>query len=318
MDHTYPDPFLGGSIRIPPAFCGVYGLKTTHNRTMGMSSSVCVIGPMAATAADLTIAYRHMAQPTPADPAQNLLALSLPPSPSAKKPLGICDEWIATAAPDVLAVFNAAVAHLTTHLNYEPIPIKLPFLREGQIAHAATCLTECASDARSRVQDPSHFLRPLNYPNRILIGTGAQTPAVDYLKYGQIRQVIMQHLAHLFEEHPGLLVLTPTTPLAGWPMHAGDQKYGCSDGNLSIRNMTFAWLANTSGCPAVTVPGGYVAPAQGEGKLPVGVMAMGEWGAEEQLLGFAGEVEGYLNGVYPGGRTRPEEWADVIGLAREG
>ncbi|KAK4136831.1 amidase signature enzyme [Trichocladium antarcticum] len=307
----------GGSVRIPTAFCGTYGLKTTHNRTMGLSSSVGIVGPMAATAADLTIAYRHMAQPNPHDPAQNLHALSIPRSPSAPKPLGICREWVATAAPDVLTVFDAAVAHLTTHLNYTLVPIQLPFLRQGQIAHAATTLAESASDALSRAADPARYLAPLNYPNRVLLAAGAQTPALDYLRYGQIRHVIMQHLAHLFAAHPGLVVLTPTTPLAGWPIHPGDQRYGCSDGNLSIRNMTFAWLANTSGCPAVSFPGGYVAPVQGEGVLPVGVMAMGEWGAEEQLLGVAGEVEGYLNEVYPGGRRRPEEWADVIGLARE-
>lgn len=316
----------GGSIRIPPAFCGVYGLKPTHNRTITMSSSVCVIGPMAATVADLTIAYRLMAQPNPDDPSQNLLAPSIPPSPSfsPKKPLGICRDWIAIAAPDVLTVFDRAVAYLTTHLNYTVIDIKLPFLREGQVAHAATCLTESASDAQARTPHPSRFLSLLNHPNRILVGTGAQTPATDYLKYGQIRQVIMAHLAWLFDQHRGeensngLLVLTPTTPMAGWPIRKGDEKYGCSDGNLSIKNMTFAWYANTSGCPAVTCPAGYVEPAQGKGRLPVGLMAMGEWGCEEQLLGFARDVERYLNESYPGGRQRPEEWADVIGLAREG
>ncbi|KAK4041573.1 amidase signature domain-containing protein [Parachaetomium inaequale] len=309
----------GGSMRIPPAFCGVYGLKPTHNRTCHMSSSMCVIGPMAANAADLTIAYRIASQPNPDDPAQNLLAVSTPLSdPAAKKYLGICREWIATAAPDVLAILDASLAHLTTTLNYQVVDIKLPFLREGQLAHSAICLTECAADARGRVQNPSRFLTLLNYPNRVLVAAGAQTPAIDYLKYGQIRQVIMQHLAFLFQKYPGLLVLSPTTPVAGWPIAAGDQRYGCLDGNMTIRNMTFAWLANMSGCPAVTFPAGYVDPEQGEGVLPVGLMAMGEWGMEEQLLGFAREREGYLNEVYPGGRRRPEEWADVVGLVREG
>lgn len=302
-------------MRIPTAFCGVYGLKPTHNRTCGMSSSMCVIGPMTSTVADLTIAYRLMAQPIPDDPAQNLLAVSTPPDPTSPKYLGICREWLAAASPDVQRTFHTAVAHLTTARGYTAVEIRLPFLREGQIAHAATCLTESAADARHR--SPRGLLRPLNYPNRLLVGAGAQTPAIEYLRYAQLRQVIMAHLAHLFETHPGLLVLTPTTPMAGWPRRAGDEAYGFSDGNLSIWNMTFAWYANTSGCPAVTCPAGYVAPAQGEGNLPVGLMAMGEWGAEEQLLGFASEVEGYLNGAYPGGRQRPAEWADVIGLARE-
>jgi Asp-tRNA(Asn)/Glu-tRNA(Gln) amidotransferase A subunit family amidase len=224
---------------------------------------------------------------------------------------------VATASPDVQRIYDAAVAHLTSRLGYTAVDIRLPFLREGQIAHAATCLTEAAADARGRTRNPAHFLRLLNRPNRINVGIGAQTPAADYLRYGQLRQVLMQHLAFLFAAHPGLLVLTPTTPMAGWPRHAGDDAYGSSDGNQTIRSMRFVWVANMSGCPAVTCPAGYVEPAQGEGMLPVGLMAMAEWGMEEQLLGFAREVEGYLNEAYPGGRRRPEEWVDVIGLAKE-
>ncbi len=304
-------------MRIPPAFCGVYGLKPTHNRTMTMNSSVCVTGPMTATAADLTIAYRLMAQPNPSDPGQNLFAVSTPPSPSAKKTLGICREWLAIADPDVLAILDQTLAHLTSPAggNYTVVDIRLPYLREAQIAHSATCLTESATDARGRA--PKNPLAPLNYPNRLLVGTGAQTPAVDYLKYGQLRQVVMQHLAWLWEQHPGMLVLSPTAPYAGWPITPGDEKYGCLDGNRSMRNMTFAWLANVAGCPAVSFPAGYVEPKQGVGMLPVGMMVMGEWGEEEQLLEFAGERERYLNEVYPGGRKRPEEWADVIALAKE-
>lgn len=313
------DALSGGSMRIPPAFCGVYGLKPTHNRTCGMSSSMCVVGPMAATAADLTIAYRLMAQPNPDDPAQNLLAVSTPPPTSLTTPkyLGICREWLAVASPPVRAILDQTLAHLTSPAggSYQPVDIQLPYLREGQIAHSATCLTEAACDARGR--KPADPLSLLNAANRILVGAGAQTPALDYLKYGQLRQAIMAHLAFLFESYPGMLLLTPTTPIAGWPIQPGDDAHGCFDGNLSMRNMTFAWLANTSGCPAVSFPAGYVDAEQGEGLLPVGLMAMGEWGEEERLLAFAREREGFLNEVYPGGRRRPEEWADVIALARE-
>ncbi|KAJ4290752.1 hypothetical protein N0V88_006501 [Collariella sp. IMI 366227] len=307
----------GGSVRIPTAFCGVYGLKTTHNRTCSMSSSMCVVGPMAATVPDLTIAYRIMSQPNPDDPGQNLLAVSTPPNPTAKKYIGLCHEWLDTASPEVINIFDDAVNHLTTNFGYEAIDIQLPFLRQGQVAHAATCLTEAATDATGRTTPASRYLSLLNYPNRILVGTGAQTPGVDYLRYGQIRTVIMQHLAFLFEKYPGLLVLTPTSPMPGWPIHPGDEKYGNSDGNLSIKNMTFVWYANTSGCPAVTCPVGYLPPKQGEGNVPVGLMAMGEWGAEEQLLAFAKDTEGYLSEAYPGGRQRPKEWVDLVGLARE-
>ncbi|KAK0624649.1 amidase signature domain-containing protein [Bombardia bombarda] len=311
----------GGSMRIPPAFCGVYGLKPTHNRTCTRNSTMCVIGPMCPTVADLTVAYRIMSQPNPQDQTQSLFALSTPPSPSSssstKKYLGICSEWIARATPEVRAVFDAAVHHLTATMGYETVDIKLAYLSQGQLAHAAICLAEGADEAKTRTRDPARWLQLLSHPNRILLGMGSQTPAGEYLRYGQIRNVIMQHMAFLYEKYPGLLVLSPTTPIAGWPVKSGDDAYGFSEGNTSIMNMTYAWYANMCGCPAVTCPAGYVDPKQGKGKLPVGLMAMAEWGEEEQLLAFAGDVEGYLNGAYPGGRLRPEQWADVIGMARE-
>ncbi|KAK3393812.1 amidase signature domain-containing protein [Podospora didyma] len=311
----------GGSIRIPPAFCGVYGLKPTHNRTCTRASTMCVVGPACATAADLAIAYRIMAQPNPSHPDQGHFALSVPPSssPSQKKYLGICREWVARSDADVLAVFDKAVHYLTSTLGYETVDIKLPYLREGKLAHAGTCVTEAADDAKARSsRGAANYLSLLSLPNRMLVGAGAQTPAADYLKYTQIRQVIMSHLAFLYEKYPDLLILTPTTPLAGMPIHPGDQKYGFSDGNNALKSMTYVWLANSSGCPAVSCPAGFVEPAQGDGRLPVGLMAMAEWGAEEQLLAFARDTETYLNETYPGGRVRPAQWADVLGLAKAG
>ncbi|KAK1752566.1 N-acylethanolamine amidohydrolase [Echria macrotheca] len=311
----------GGSCRIPPAFCGVYGLKVTHNRLRTQNSSVCVVAPMASTVADLTIAYRTGSQPNPADPNQSLFATSLPPPPSSKKYIGICREWVAIADADVRAALDKVIAHLTSaRMGYEVVDIQLPYLRQGQLAHTGICITEGADMARDRVDDPNNVLRPLSHPNRVTIAIGMHTPAVDYLKYGQIRQAIMAHLAWLFERYPGLLVVTPTTPSAGWPIIDGDTRYGVSDGNRTVRNMMYAWLANFTGCPAVSCPGGYVAPkhpaGKDEGVLPVGVMAMGEWGAEEQLLGFARDVEGYLNEAYEGGRRKPEEWCDVLGIVK--
>jgi hypothetical protein len=50
--------------------------------------------------------------------------------------------------------------------------------------------------------------------------------------------------------------------------------------------------------------------------MPVSLMAHGEWGSEEQLLGWAGEAENYLHRVYEGGRVRPTAWLDVMETAK--
>jgi len=311
----------GGSMRIPPAFCGVYGLKTSYNRTMYRKSTMAVVGPMAATAADLTIAYRIAAQPNTSDPSASLFAVSTPPSPSAKKYLGIYRDWIDRSDKDVIAVFDKALTHLTKPVadggaGYEAVDIKIPYLRQAQLAHGSVCLAEFLEDARTRAKDPNNFLHLLSYPNRIMVSIAKQTSAEDYIKYSQIRMAVMQHLAYLYETYPGLLIFTPTVPIAGWARHPDDEVYGMSNANITLRNMSYAWLANSSGCPAVTCPGGYVDTQVGEGKLPVGLMAVAEWGGEENLLSFAKDTEAYLNQVYEGGRVKGSGWLDVLKAAK--
>ncbi|KAI3396724.1 hypothetical protein diail_11751 [Diaporthe ilicicola] len=317
----------GGSIRIPPAIAGQVSLKTSHSRTTAMNSSMCIVGPMASNVADLTIAYRTIAQPDPSDPVTGLFAPSVPPprgdEDKKKKLLGLCHPWIARATPAVREHFDRAVAHFTRTLGYETVDIDLPLLREGQVAHGATCLAEAADHARDRVPPGNakgqHWADLLSPANQVMTAVGSQTTANDYMKFAQVRATIMSHLAFLFERHgPGLLVASPMMPDVGYAVTPGDERYGFTDGNRALRSMSYAWLANTSGCPAATVPVGYAEADRGTGKLPVGMLAMGMWGEEERLLAWAADGERYIRDVYPGGRLKPEGWVDVIGLARDG
>lgn len=306
----------GGSIRIPTAFCGHYGLKTTYNRVVSMKSAICIIGPMASTVSDLTIAYRLMSAPNPDDSIQASLAPSIPPSPTAKKVLGIYRAWFDKAAPDVLKATNKAIDYLTEKLGYEVVDITIPYLQEGQAAHSAWALVESVDHQRTRSPGSDGALDMVNHCNMCMQTMGALTTGIDMVKTGQLRELLMQHLAFLFKKHPGLLIVTPTVPDAGWKRHPGDEAYGFIDGPRTFRTMMYIWLANATGCPAISAPVGYVEPEVGEGKLPVSLQAIGEWGAEEQLLAWARDTETYLNDGLEGGRNRPKDWADVIELAK--
>lgn len=325
----------GGSIRVPTASAGCTALKPSHNRTVVMQSSMCIVGPMCANAADLAIAYRVMAQPDLADPVAGLFAPSVPPPPppaagagagvGAKRRLGICHPWIAQASADVRGVFDRAIAHYVDELGYEVVDIDIPLIQEARIAHGAINLAEAAEHAKARVPPAEAAATGVRWAdllapaNAVTTAIGAQTTANDYMKFAQVRSVVMRHLAFLFETHgPGLLIATPTLPDAGYAITAGDEAYGFTDGNRCLRSMLFVWLANMSGCPAATVNGGYVAPATGEGTLPVGLMALGMWGEEERCLAWAAEGERLLRDKVEGGRRRPDGWVDVVALAKEG
>jgi hypothetical protein len=235
------------------------------------------------------------------------------PSPGTTYPrrIGIDKKWFDRADANVKSVVQKAVDYYRDTLGYEIVDIKIPHLKEAQMAHALTILNEVTSAVKRT------DLKKLLPPNQILLTVGKQASCADFLAAQRIRTMVMEHLAFLFKKHPGLIIVTPTTPNAGWPIHKRDAKYGSSDGNRSIRNMEYVWLANFAGVPSISLPVGYVDPVQGEGKFPIGLMGAGEWGSEDQLLHFGYEGEKYLNEVYEGGRLKPKHWVDVFGLVEE-
>lgn len=303
-------------MRIPSSYTGVYGLKPSAGRisirpTANLAKSTSVPGPMACHMTDIQIGWKLMSQPDPI----NQQPPPPPPRPQTnfqlkrKKFLGIYQPWLDRADSTVRAAYQQALNYLTTKLGYEVVDITIPLIHDGQLAHAMTILCEVASGVSS-VQD-------LTPANQILPSVGGRTPAIDLLQAQKVRNLLMQHLAYLWDEHHGMIILTPTTPNAGWAYHPGDLKYGCSDGDMQMRSMEYVWLANFTGCPALSAPMGYLDPVVGEGKVPIGLMGLGEWCSEDELIAFGYDCETYLHEQHEGGRVGPENFVDVMGLAAE-
>lgn len=284
---------------------------------MNHSSTCAVNGPIASDIASLSAFYQVLAAPDPSSifPAPSLNILS--PSLKRNKVLGVPEVWLARATPAIQTLCRSFIDKMVTEHDYTLVPLTIPFLAQGQLAHAMTVLTDAAT-----LLPVTDNLTPAN---RIMIALGTVTPAVDYVLAQKLRQCLMQHMAFLWKQYPGMLVVTPTTSCAGWKRHPGDEKYGVSDGNTTLQTMEYVWMANFLGLPGLSVPVGFVVPegvevagevaGEGvEGRVPVGLMAMGEWGQEEEMLRWAQEAENL--GWKEGRRARPRIWVDLVEKAK--
>ncbi|KJR82428.1 Amidase family protein [Sporothrix schenckii 1099-18] len=328
----------GGSVRIPASFCSVYGLKPTHGRlSFKPGQNHCMtcacLGPLAGDLRTLATVYSVLGQPHPTSifppvpPPSVLLDRAQPSYPSSlsvthssatsQRTLGIPRAWFERADSVVRELCLSYIDRLVREHGYETVDIEIPYLVEGQTAHALTVLT----DAAGLLPEYGN----LTMANRILLALGRTTPSTDHLLAQKLRRLLANHLSHLWHKYPGMVIMTPTTSCAGWPVrNPNESHWGISDGDTTIRTMEYVWLANFCGLPSISFPAGYAVP-EGQpnagtiagpdvvGKVPVGIMATSEWATETDLLrlGLDAEVISAERNV------RAPNWVDVIGTAQK-
>lgn len=174
----------GGSSRIPAAFCSIFGLKPSHGRLshkpgVNYSNTCAVNAALAADIISLTAFYRIIGAPDSACSTSSLFPplcpLKFPPPISTQsgrsKIIGIAEPWFARSTPAIQRLCRSLLDRLVSTYDYTLVPIDIPFLPEGQSAHAMTVLSDAATALPS-----THNLTPAN---KILIALGAVMPSTE-------------------------------------------------------------------------------------------------------------------------------------------
>jgi amidase len=274
---------IGGSIRVPAHFCGLYGFKPTEHRVSGLGHIpplpgagatvrlMNCIGPIARSVSDLALAYSVIAGPFPGDP-------DVPPVPV--QPIkrieikGLRIAWAPSfPGSPAAAPIRTAIAHLAARLADEGahVAAALPDL-SGQRTFVASAADQCDLWAEYEAA----FTRLIG-----LIWQGKPAAAADLLAAIADRDRFITAWERFFTEWDAILCpVTATTAFA----HADQVTELLVDGQPVPYKWAFNFcrLINLTGHPAVVLPLGQDA----EG-LPFGVQLIGPRWGDERLLGIA-------------------------------
>jgi amidase len=305
----------GGSIRIPAAFCGIYGLKPTHGLVpytgiMPIELTLDHTGPMTATVEDNALLLEVLAGPDGLDPRQYGGAVAKPYREAlgrgaAGLKIAVVEEGFGhpQSLPQVDAVvraaaeryrgLGAAVETVSVPMHRAGNAIWLPVAAEGAIMQMMlgngfgfnwqglylTSMLDFHSAWRNRADELSDTLK-----NTMLLGHYMVTRYRGhyYAKAQNLVRRLRRAYDDVLERYD--LLLMPTLPIVATPLPEANAPVG------EILQRGFEMLANTAqfDCthhPAMSLPCGMV-----DG-LPVGMMLVAKAFDEETIYRAAAAFE---------------------------
>jgi len=251
----------GGSVRIPAAFCGITGLKTTHGRVSldgvwPLAPSLDTVGPMARDVAGVATG----------------MALLEPCFLVAAQPTARIGR-IRPDGFDVDPVIDAAIEAALVASGLEVAEVNLP----GWLAARETCGVlldfEAAQSNRALLVDPA--VRALIGPNVLARLTAAETVTLEDARAARATQAGWRAaMAVALRAADGLLAL-PTVPFFPPPLAEA----------AGIHFTAFTNPVNLAGFPALALP----IPAAG--RLPASLQLIGPPDSEDLLLATGAVIE---------------------------
>jgi AtzE family amidohydrolase len=281
-----------GSIRVPSAFCGIFGLKPTYGRLSRAGSLLFVssldhIGPMARSVTDLAAVYDALQGPDPDDavcaqrakePVSDLLAKGRDGIR-----IAVAGGYFAQLLSPESRAAVAAAAHRLGVVDSVDIP-------GSDAARAAAYVITSVEAARERFTELRDRIDDFDPNTRYRFLAGAFLPADWYVKAQQFRRWYSGQLAALFEDYD--VILAPVAPIPA-PRFA--------DAVATIDGMDHALRPLLGRFVQALAPAGLpiaVAPYAPGGALPVGVQIIAAPFREDHALRVAAALQasGFLAG----------------------
>ncbi len=278
----------GGSITIPAAFCGTFGLKPTHRRIPVWPNTeewpqVYDTGPISRSVDDAALALSLMAGPDARDPGSvRTPAPMIDPGPDELR-IAFAESL---AGLPVEAECRAAVRMLAGHCRELGHHVE-PDAPDCSTPAAALDTMGCVEEYLYRGHLLAHQRDALEPGTVEFMERGRRVEAVAFARaMAQVRAT--RTAFDRFFEHYDLL-LTPATACAAF---ARNEPPNAIDGVAVTPDWTtfapFSLFANATDGPLATVP---ARPSDDGSGLPLGVLIFGPVGADERVLALARALE---------------------------
>jgi aspartyl-tRNA(Asn)/glutamyl-tRNA(Gln) amidotransferase subunit A len=257
-----------GSIRMPAAFCGVYGLKPSYGRVpqwpMTANGLISHVGPITRTVGDAALMLQAMAGPDDRD----MTSLEAAPADFLQR----LDDGI----PGLKVAYSPDLGYLKVDTE-----VAEPVRRAVAAFEELGCRVEEVNPGWENPIEMEHLLYSANYASRFgplldewadrmdpglvaLIRHGQTFSAEEYCRAEGERLVFYDKVRALFDRYD--LLLTPTVSVAAFPAERLIPQHWEQHPWDWIRWAGFSYPFNLSWMPAATCPCGFT-PAG----LPVGL-----------------------------------------------
>jgi AtzE family amidohydrolase len=274
-----------GSIRVPAAFCGVFGFKPTYGRisragVFPFVSSLDHVGPFARSVRDLALVFDVSQGPDTRDPVatDRAHAACLPKIENGTDGLriAVADGYFASLGlPEVFEPVLRAARALGVTRN-----VTIP---DADKARAAAYLITACEGANLHLEDlrtrPGDF-DPLTI-ERFL--AGALLPASWYVQAQRFRAVFRERMRKLFENVD--VILAPATPCPAIKIGESTILIGGEELPSRPNIGVFTQPLSLVGLPIVSVP------VVEDGQMPLGVQVIGAPHNEAAVLRVAAQLE---------------------------